>query len=89
MKHVPWYLLAALVAGAASAEAPKRPNPIDAQAPVPAPVYRSAFDGYKPIGPEPRAIWREVNEEVGRMGGHIGILREQAARERRTGGERK
>lgn len=89
MKHLPWYLLAALAAGTASAEAPKRPNPIDAQAPVPAPAYRSAFEGYKPTGPEPRTVWREANEEVGRVGGHIGILREQAAREREAGGERK
>lgn len=89
MKLLPWYLLAASAAGVAFAEAPKRPDPADAQLRVPAPTYRSAFEGYKPTGPDPKPVWREANEEVGRVGGHIGILREQARREAQSAGERK
>lgn len=42
---------------------------------VPAAQYRSAFEGYRPFREEPVADWRAVNEEVGRVGGHIGIMR--------------
>lgn len=37
--------------------------------------YRSAFEGYRAYVEAPLAGWREVNDEVAQVGGHIGILR--------------
>jgi hypothetical protein len=89
MKHVLWYLLAALAAGTATAQAPARPDPADSAARAPAPTYRSAFESFRRLEEAPRRDWREANEEAARIGGHIGILREQAAREKQAQGERK
>jgi len=82
MKHVLGYLLAALAAGSAWAQDEKRPDPADPEVKVPPPVYRSAFDGYQPTGPDKRISWREANDEAARVGGHIGVLRDGAAREK-------
>jgi len=89
MKHAHWYLLAALAAGTATAQSGARPDPADADARVPAVTYRSAFESYRRLEGEARTAWREANEEVDRVGGHLGILREQAAREKPAQGERK
>jgi hypothetical protein len=89
MKHIPWYLLAALAAGTASAQTGKRADPADPQARAPAPVYRSTFEGFRRLEAEQRSGWREANEEAARVGGHIGILRDQAAREKQAQGDRK
>ncbi len=37
--------------------------------------YRSAFDSYKAWNAQSPRNWREVNEEVERLGGHMGHLR--------------
>ena len=89
MKHVPWYLFAALAAGPATAQIPARPDPTNPAARVPAPPYRSAFEGFRRLEETPRTRWREANDEAARIGGHIGVLREQAAREKQAQGERK
>lgn len=89
MKHSHWFWLAALAAGTASAQAPARPDPSDPAAGVPAPAYRSAFEGFRRLEHRPRADWRESNEGAARIGGHIGILREEAARGKQAPGERK
>ena len=47
----------------------------DPAAQVPPISYRSAFEGYVPYREQPLAPWREVNDEVGRVGGHVGIFR--------------
>ena len=78
MKHAHWLLLAALAAGNAVAQEQKRPDPADPRVTSQAPVYRSAFEGYRRIEEPKRIPWREANDEVERVGGHIGILREQA-----------
>lgn len=89
MKQSHWFLLAALAAGNATAQTPLRPDPADPLARVPAPTYRSAFEGYKRIeSGEPKA-WRDANDETARVGGHVGILREQNAREKQAQEERK
>lgn len=75
MKQLTWTLLAALAAGQAVAQETKRPDPADPQAKVPAPVYRSAFEGYRRLEEPRRVPWREANDEAERVGGHIGILR--------------
>lgn len=89
MKHVSLYLLAALTAGTASAQTGKRADPADPHARAPAPFYRSAFEGFRRLEDGPRAGWHEANEEAARIGGHIGIVRDQAAREKQAQGERK
>lgn len=72
-------LVTALAASTAAAQSVKPPHPADAAAAVPAAQYESAFAGYTPIRNEKLAPWREVNDEVARVGGHIGILRGEAA----------
>jgi hypothetical protein len=84
MRYVPWYLLAALAAGTATAQIPTRPDPADPAARVPAPTYRSVFEGFRRLEETPRAGWREANDEAARIGGHLGILRDQAAREKQS-----
>lgn len=53
-----------------------RPDPIDANATVPAAAYKSAFESYQRAGSEaqPSAdkVWRKANEEVAKAGPHNG-----------------
>jgi hypothetical protein len=62
----------------AAAQQTERKHPADPSATAPAPTYESAFAGYQPLGAEKPGPWRELNDEVGRAGGHIGILRSGA-----------
>lgn len=69
--------LAAPLAAAAT-PAPSGAAPQDAQAPVPAATYRSAFAGYRPAAEDdatPDQTWRAVNEKVGKAGGHMGMMK--------------
>ena len=84
MKHAHWLLLAALAAGNAGAQSAARPDPADPDARVPETAYRSAFDDYQVHELSRQTPWCDANEEVGRVGGHVGILREHAAREKDT-----
>lgn len=36
------------------------------------PAYRSAFAGYRNFKDEPVGSWREANDAMGRLGGHMG-----------------
>ena len=76
--------LAALPLGLGSAHAqgaagPAQPDPLNAQAAVPALVHTSAFTAYRrhaevePIG------WRDANDTVARIGGWRAYAREAAA----------
>jgi hypothetical protein len=48
------------------------------------PVYRSALNGYRPYrADEPLRPWRDANDEVGRLSGHMGHLTPSS-----NGGER-
>lgn len=89
MKHSHWLLLAALAAGTASAQTSARADPADPAIRVPAPTYRSAFEDYRRLEIAGPPRWREANDEAARIGGHIGILREQMAPEKAAQGERK
>lgn len=91
MNHTIVYLiaLAALAAGNAPAQSGTRANPADPEVRVPPATYRSALEGFRRLDAEQRANWREANEAAARVGGHIGILREQAAREKPAQEERK
>ncbi|HEU0200048.1 MAG TPA: hypothetical protein VFR86_06390 [Burkholderiaceae bacterium] len=44
--------------------------------PTAAPLYRSVFDSYRPWRDESAAEWRKANDEMGRLGGHAGQLRD-------------
>ena len=65
----------AAAAIAPHAAAQRQPQPTDAGTTVPAPRYESAFAGYRGYRDEPLAPWRDINDEVMRAGGHIGILK--------------
>lgn len=56
---------------AASASAALAPSPA-----TPAVGYRSAFDGYSTFRDEPVRPWRDVNDQVGRIGGWRTYARE-------------
>lgn len=70
-------LLSAMAAGAGCAQTVARPDPAAADGKAPAPEYRSAFEGYRRYAEPEVAGWREMNQEVGRVGGHPGIVRGQ------------
>jgi hypothetical protein len=63
------YAAIASIAGTAAAQQ-VAPKP-SAQAAV---TYESAFIRYQPYKEEAVADWRAVNDEVGRIGGHVGMF---------------
>jgi len=60
---------------AVSAGAQSVANPADPAVTVPPARYDSAFAGFAPYREQKLAPWREVNDEVARVGGHVGVLR--------------
>ena len=84
MQHRHWIWLAALAACNAGAQSTARPDPADPAVRVPETAYRSAFESYRNHELSKQTPWREANDEVGRIGGHVGILREQAAQEKQA-----
>ncbi len=66
------FMLAACFAGSAAAQNFARPDPADPKLTVPARPYESAFKDYRPYVDPEVARWREANEEMGRLGGHVG-----------------
>lgn len=50
------------------------PDPVHSSARVPEMKYESAFERYVPYREQPLATWRDVNDEVGRVGGHVGMF---------------
>lgn len=46
----------------------------NADARVPGTRYDSVFTGYQPFREQKLAPWRELNDEVHKAGGHIGIV---------------
>ena len=68
------FMLAACAAGSAIAQTAARPDPADPKAPVPARPYESAFKDYRRYLDPEVARWRQSNEEMGRLGGHVGHL---------------
>jgi hypothetical protein len=73
------FVLAVAGAGAAAAQQPQRPNPADPKANVPALEHRSVFEGYRRYAEPEVSGWREMNDEVGRIGGHVGMHRQGGA----------
>lgn len=70
------YGACALVALPAAALGNSAGNPAHSAARVPQTQYRSAFQNYVPYQEQPLATWRDVNDEAGRVGGHVGVLRD-------------
>ena len=68
------FMLAACVAGSAAAQTAAPPDPADPKAAVPARPYEPAFKGYRPYVDPEVTRWRQSNEEVGRLGGHVGHM---------------
>ncbi len=65
--------LAAAFAGSAAAQGTGRPDPADPKAAAPSrPAYESAFKDYRPHTDPEVGRWRESNEEMGRLKGHVG-----------------
>ncbi len=60
---------------AAAQPAAARPDPANPQASAPVFQYESAFTNFRGFREAPLAPWRDVNEDVARAGGHVGIFR--------------
>lgn len=69
------FILAAISAGAAAAQPAEKPAPADPRARGPVVEYRSVFDDYRRYAEPEVSGWREKNQEVGRIGGHVGMHR--------------
>lgn len=72
--YIAWAVLGAFALHAAAQQAPA-PSAADPALRVPQTPYRSAFEGYVPYREQALAPWRELNDDVGRVGGHAGIFR--------------
>ena len=77
MQKAKVFVLLACASGFAVAQAPARPDASDPKAPAPAQRYESAFKDYRPYVDPDIARWREVNDEVGRLNGHVGHVPRQ------------
>lgn len=78
----PAALCATLLAAQAQTSAPiARPDPLDAQARVPALVYRSSLVLAPLPGADKPVPWRDANDTVGRIGGWRAYAREAQAPE--------
>lgn len=88
-----WMTIAILMALPFSAvtaqDKPKQSDPANPVEVVPAPVYESAFSGYRPSSEfrdSPDTVWRSANNELGSGGSHAGHNQEPpAVRETQTG----
>jgi len=73
------FTLAVCLAGSAAAQAPARPDRAEPKSAAPTPSYESAFKDYRPYVDPEIASWRQVNDEVGRLKGHVGHVPPQPA----------
>jgi hypothetical protein len=74
-----WFAVGALASmpfTLAAQQAPARPDPLDANAAVPTPTYKSAFDNYQPASrdqqPSADKVWRMANDQVAQPNAHAG-----------------
>jgi len=75
MKSYVLLLGAALASQAVAQPQSARPDPTNPAVAVPVVKYESAFAGYRPHREQELSPWRELNEDVAKVGGHIGIFR--------------
>ena len=71
---------ASLATSVSTAQDGRHSGPADPSAAVPTLRYESAFAGYRRHADEKPLSWREANEEVHRLGGHVGHVPLGAAR---------
>lgn len=71
-----WVVLA--TPALAGAQQKVRPDPADPAAAAPALTYDSAFKTYVPQREVKPAAWKDLNDEMGRLGGHAGHTRGSA-----------
>ncbi|MDB5841666.1 MAG: hypothetical protein JWQ23_3618 [Herminiimonas sp.] len=74
-------VLALLPFAASAQQASRQPNPLDMNATVPVSIYESAFTSYQATADEqasPDKVWRAANDEMARLGGHAGHVKEEA-----------
>ncbi|MFZ6644779.1 hypothetical protein ACO0LO_03640 [Undibacterium sp. TJN25] len=73
------------------AQPEKRPDPLEARAPVPALQYQSSLQTYRPFADEEVGNWRAQNDAVGKIGGwrtYARQAREPDAAELNAGGKK-
>jgi hypothetical protein len=70
---------AAFAAGVACAQNVVARDPLNPEAPVAPLEYRSPFADYRKAPDRALAPWRESNDEVKRLGGHMGHVTEPPA----------
>ncbi len=79
--------LAAVVPSAHGQHSATGPRSSSAPESVP-PSYQSPFSTYRAYRDEPPGVWREVNDEVARVGGHAGVLKSGAEADASRPGDR-
>lgn len=62
----------------ACAQQKARPDPADPAGAAPAPTYDSAYRTYVPQREVKPVAWRDINDEMGRLGGNTGHTRDSA-----------
>ena len=82
MKRTMLFALSAMAAGAAFAQGEAKKDPAKPDAAAPPLKYESAFKGFRPYEEQEVASWRDVNDEVARVGGHVGVLKSSPATEK-------
>jgi hypothetical protein len=75
-RRLPVALYVAAFSAAAQPLPAARPDPLDAQAAVPATVHESAFARYRRLGEDKPIPWREANDTAARIGGWRAYARE-------------
>lgn len=77
------FAIAALLSAAGHAQPiEKMPDPSDPSAASHAVQYQSAFSDYLPLDasePSPAKTWRAANDEMARIGGHAGQIKDAPA----------
>ncbi|MDH5539741.1 MAG: hypothetical protein OEY03_10070 [Rhizobacter sp.] len=66
----------AAAAPASTSKPAPRPDPLDAQATVPATRHHSALQGYRPNAEQAVGSWKDANDGAGRAGGWRAYARE-------------
>lgn len=78
--------MAVSFAVSAAAQESVRPDPADPKSARGAPTYESAFKGYRPFADPEVGRWRQSNEDMGRLKGHLGhVPKAQSAADQPAG----
>jgi len=72
-------IAAAVLLLAAGSAAAQESSVFDPKAKSPGVVYRSALEDYRPYAEHKPADWRQANDEVRDVGGHLGLAKGQGS----------